>query len=279
MGARVCGIAAARPRCGGDAGPHARRFWGGERRLFMRAAPGDFDAWPPRWAFPEVLDAYRRSEHDHDFAGRYHGDAGPIPIRRPPASAWTATSAEFVAACTAAGFRLPRGQEPPRHRRRRAGAEQRRRTREPGQRRARLPLATPRTRADPHRHRGARAPRSPAPGWSASAPGPAPVHAVLRGAVRGRDRVRGAAAALGDRLPRRVRALGISVVASAPGVGTFCSDHPEIGARFDVPAPTGPATACRWYSTTTASSSGPTHAVSATSCPAARSSTALWGWR
>lgn len=49
---------------------------------FCRGLPGDFDAWPPGWSWPEVLDSFRAIETDLDFAGAQHGDTGPIPIRR-----------------------------------------------------------------------------------------------------------------------------------------------------------------------------------------------------
>ena len=209
---------------------------------FMRAAPGDFDAWPPRWAFPEVLDAYRRSEHDHDFAGPYHGDAGPIPIRRPPASAWTATSAEFVAACTAAGFAYHADKNLPDtagvgpvpsnvdERGNRVNA-------------AHAYLSPRRGHVRIHTDTEVRA---------LAFAGTRVVGVHTRTGTVLADRVVLCAGAIesaalllrsgiGD--PVALRALGISVVAPAPGVGTFCSDHPEIGVRFDAPAPTGPATA------------------------------------
>ena len=81
---------------------------------------------------------------------------------------------------------------------------------------------------------------------------------------------------IGD--PVALRALGISVVAPAPGVGTFCSDHPEIGVRFDAPAHSGPATALQVVLNHDGVEFRPVHTQFRR--PRARqrgSSTALWG--
>ena len=209
---------------------------------FMRAAPADFDAWPRGWSFSEVLVAYRRSEHDHDFVGPYHGDCGPIPIRRAPASAWTSTSAEFVDACTAAGFayqadkNLPDtdgvGPVP-------SNVDER------GNRvNAAHAYLSPR-RENVRIHTDTEVLTLAFAGTKVVG-----VHTPNETVLA--DRVVLCAGAIesaalllrsgiGD--PVVLRALGISVVAAAPGVGTFCSDHPEIGVRFDAPAHSGSATA------------------------------------
>jgi choline dehydrogenase-like flavoprotein len=56
-------------------------------RFAMRGAPADFDEWAalgnPGWDFESVLPDLRRLEADADFGDRpFHGDSGPIPIRR-----------------------------------------------------------------------------------------------------------------------------------------------------------------------------------------------------
>ncbi len=57
--------------------------------IALRGVPEDYDAWAaagnPAWAWANVLPAFRRLERDLDFGDRpYHGDAGPITIRRYP---------------------------------------------------------------------------------------------------------------------------------------------------------------------------------------------------
>ncbi len=53
----------------------------------LRGHPADYDGWAMAgndgWSFADVLPAFVRSERDADFGARpWHGDAGPLPIRR-----------------------------------------------------------------------------------------------------------------------------------------------------------------------------------------------------
>ena len=55
--------------------------------IALRGMPEDYDGWAgtgcPEWAWNKVLPAFRRLERDLDYGDRpYHGDAGPISIRR-----------------------------------------------------------------------------------------------------------------------------------------------------------------------------------------------------
>jgi len=55
--------------------------------IALRGMPEDYDRWAaqgnPEWAWEKVLPAFRRLERDLDFGHEpYHGDAGPITIRR-----------------------------------------------------------------------------------------------------------------------------------------------------------------------------------------------------
>ena len=57
--------------------------------IALRGLPEDFEEWAAlglsEWGWKDVLPAYRRLERDLDFGDRdYHGDAGPISIRRHP---------------------------------------------------------------------------------------------------------------------------------------------------------------------------------------------------
>jgi 5-(hydroxymethyl)furfural/furfural oxidase len=51
-----------------------------------RGAPGDYDEWSERgaegWSWDAVLPYFRKLETDHDFDDDYHGQGGPVPIRR-----------------------------------------------------------------------------------------------------------------------------------------------------------------------------------------------------
>ncbi|GAA4372859.1 GMC family oxidoreductase N-terminal domain-containing protein [Agromyces bauzanensis] len=72
---------------------------------FVRARPEDFARWAdaagPDWSFERVLPVLRDLERDLDFgAGEFHGDTGPMPVRRaaqsnPAARAFTAAALEL----------------------------------------------------------------------------------------------------------------------------------------------------------------------------------------
>ena len=57
--------------------------------IALRGMPEDYDEWAalgnPGWGWRDVLPAFRRLERDLDFPDApYHGDSGPISIRRYP---------------------------------------------------------------------------------------------------------------------------------------------------------------------------------------------------
>jgi choline dehydrogenase len=57
--------------------------------IALRGMPEDYDEWAtlgcPEWSWDKVLPAFNRLERDLDFGDKdYHGDAGPISIRRYP---------------------------------------------------------------------------------------------------------------------------------------------------------------------------------------------------
>ena len=59
--------------------------------IALRGMPEDYDEWAslgnPGWAWADVLPAFRRLERDLDYPDAdYHGDSGPISIRRYPAA-------------------------------------------------------------------------------------------------------------------------------------------------------------------------------------------------
>jgi choline dehydrogenase len=68
-------------------------------RFALRGSPADYDAWAargnPGWDFESVLPYLNRLETDADFGDRpFHGDAGPMPVRR-------YLEVELTEACTA----------------------------------------------------------------------------------------------------------------------------------------------------------------------------------
>jgi choline dehydrogenase len=76
--------------------------------IALRGTPADYDHWAelgnPSWAWDHVLVAFRRLERDLDFGGQpYHGDAGPISIRRFRPDELVPTQAAFLDACAELG--------------------------------------------------------------------------------------------------------------------------------------------------------------------------------
>ena len=75
---------------------------------FVRPRPEDCAAWAaaagPAWSYEALLPVMRALERDLDFgAGPLHGDAGPIPVRRPAQRNPAARA--FTAAAIERGFR------------------------------------------------------------------------------------------------------------------------------------------------------------------------------
>jgi choline dehydrogenase len=71
--------------------------------------PEDFEEWADfglnEWSWKGVLPAYRRLERDLDFGDRdYHGDAGPISIRRYPHGEMTLQQQAFLEAARELGY-------------------------------------------------------------------------------------------------------------------------------------------------------------------------------
>src|SRR4051794_2235305 len=73
----------------------------------LRGAAEGYDAWAaagnPGWAFADVLDDFRRLEHDGDVADEWHGGDGPVPIRRYRAEELNRVQAAFCDAAVASG--------------------------------------------------------------------------------------------------------------------------------------------------------------------------------
>ncbi len=71
---------------------------------FCRGVPQDYHDWAvPGWAWSDVLPHFRAIETDLDYTGPYHGDAGPIRIRR--THELVGSTASFAEAAESAGYR------------------------------------------------------------------------------------------------------------------------------------------------------------------------------
>jgi choline dehydrogenase len=76
--------------------------------IALRGQPEDYDEWAAlglwEWSFDAVLPAFRRLERDLDFRDDYHGDSGPLPIRRHPPAELVPVQAAFLEACAERGY-------------------------------------------------------------------------------------------------------------------------------------------------------------------------------
>ncbi len=77
--------------------------------IALRGMPEDYDEWAasgcPQWAWDKVLPAFNRLERDLDFGHEsYHGDAGPISIRRYPFEELLPQHQGFLASATELGY-------------------------------------------------------------------------------------------------------------------------------------------------------------------------------
>lgn len=103
-----------RPVAGGRATPFPRgRVMGGSSAvntaIALRGMPEDYDGWAAmgndQWSWEKVLPAFCRLERDLDFGSEpYHGDAGPITIRRYGIDEMTEPQLAFLEAAEALGY-------------------------------------------------------------------------------------------------------------------------------------------------------------------------------
>jgi len=77
-------------------------------QVYLRAIPEDFDFWVSEgndeWSYEKVLPALKRLENDLDISDQYHGNDGPIVIRRYQPDELVDDQAAFISAVTDAGF-------------------------------------------------------------------------------------------------------------------------------------------------------------------------------
>jgi len=77
--------------------------------IALRGTPGDYDEWTAEgnigWSFSDVLPFFRRLENDLDFRNKWHGQTGPMPIRRFSKKELTSAQSAFLNTCYAAGHK------------------------------------------------------------------------------------------------------------------------------------------------------------------------------
>lgn len=84
----------------------------------IRGAPGDYDRWAElsgddRWRWQECLPYLRAIEDDKDEGGDFHGQGGPIPVRRWRRDEMEDVHRAFYDACVALGFAETNDQNDP----------------------------------------------------------------------------------------------------------------------------------------------------------------------
>jgi choline dehydrogenase len=73
--------------------------------IAVRGRPYDYDEWGlPDWTFDQCLPAFKRLENDLDVRDEWHGDSGPIPVRRHTRDELVPWQAAFMDSCAAHGL-------------------------------------------------------------------------------------------------------------------------------------------------------------------------------
>ncbi len=76
--------------------------------IALRGHPYDYNDWADlglrEWSFDKVLPSFKRLEHDLDFDDEWHGQGGPIPIRRHTESELVPWQAAFFEAARRVGY-------------------------------------------------------------------------------------------------------------------------------------------------------------------------------
>jgi choline dehydrogenase len=75
--------------------------------IALRGTPNDFDEWTHEgnvgWSFADMLPFFCRLESDLDFKNKWHGQKGPLPIRRYSTRELTWAQSAFLEACKTVG--------------------------------------------------------------------------------------------------------------------------------------------------------------------------------
>ena len=82
-------------------------------QVFLRGLPEDYDSWAAQgndeWEYVKLLPFFRRMEADQDIRDDFHGNDGPMRVRRHKEEAWEPLMFAFQHACVAEGY--PAGQD------------------------------------------------------------------------------------------------------------------------------------------------------------------------
>ena len=77
-------------------------------QIFLRGEPDDYDMWASAgndlWSFDQCLPYFKKLENDLDYAGYWHGNAGPIKCVRHPRHEWNKDDEAFYNSCKKIGF-------------------------------------------------------------------------------------------------------------------------------------------------------------------------------
>lgn len=87
-------------------------------QVFFRGIPEDYDEWEglgnKGWSYLNVLKYFRKSENDLTFGSDdFHGNEGPIPVRRYSENDLMPSSKAFLQACLAQGYEFTGDQNHP----------------------------------------------------------------------------------------------------------------------------------------------------------------------
>ena len=78
-------------------------------QMANRGAPTDYDEWQARgatgWKWEHVLPYFKKLERDLDFNDEWHGQDGPIPVRRVPEKHWPGHARALAEAFKRAGYK------------------------------------------------------------------------------------------------------------------------------------------------------------------------------
>lgn len=77
-------------------------------QIFLRGDPGDYDSWGrngnDEWSFEKCLPQFIKIENDLDFSGDFHGQKGPIQVRRHSKDEMTQDAIAFDEGLQSIGF-------------------------------------------------------------------------------------------------------------------------------------------------------------------------------
>ena len=87
-------------------------------QVLLRGIPEDYDRWAAwgndEWGFTSCLPYFNKMETDLDFGGGdFHGNDGPVPVRRYPRTEWMPHAVAFEQACVAEGYPIDEDQNHP----------------------------------------------------------------------------------------------------------------------------------------------------------------------